>query len=400
MPVIRHEANLDLGAIPLIDGHCHSIDVNFQSSSASNFLHIFTEAADGRLIAQHVPHTLTYRRAMRDLAAFLGCAPTVEAILEARRRRADYLSALRHDAGIRGLLVDSGYPPGGLSLSQLQVGFGCHVGEVLRLESLEEELLLTTPDFPCFEQRFREALQASKRRGAVALKSIVAYRSGLGIQKVSIAEARQTFLQLKSWAERQGHLRLTAKPLLDYCIGIAFEEARRLELPVQLHTGFGDPDIDLLVANPALLRPILADPCYAGVPIVLLHMGYPYVRESAFLASLYADVYVDISLVVTLLGQLVPHLLQELLALAPATKILYGSDGHSQPETHWLGARNGRWAIGVVLRRMIEEGTLEAREGQDIAERICFRNALGLYRLDLAWVDDKPRASRTPVNAP
>jgi len=388
MSAIRHEGNVDLSAIPLIDGHCHSIDVNFQRSSVSRFLHIFTEAADGRLIAQHVPHTLTYRRAMRDLAAFLGCAPTVEAILEARRWRADYLPALRHDAGIRGLLVDSGYPPGALSLSQLQVGFGCRVGEVLRLESLEEELLLTTPDFPHFEQRFREALQVAKGRGAVALKSIVAYRSGLGIQKVSVSEARQTFLQLKSLAERQGHIHLTAKPLLDYCIGIAFEEARRLELPVQFHTGFGDPDVDILAANPALLRPVLADPGYAGVPIVLLHMGYPYVRESAFLASLYADVYVDVSLVVPLLRQLVPHLLQELLALAPATKILYGSDGHSQPEMCWLGARYGRWAIGVVLRRMLEEGTLAAQEAQDIAERICFRNALALYRLDSSWVGD------------
>jgi uncharacterized protein len=144
-----------------------------------------------------------------------------------------------------------------------------------------------------------------------------------------------------------------------------------------------------------LLRPILTDPYYAGVPIVLLHMGYPYVRESAFLASLYADVYVDISLVVTLLGHLVPHLLQELLALAPATKILYGSDGHSQPEMCWLGARYGRWAMGVVLGRMLEEGTLVAQEVQDIAERICFRNALALYHFDSSWAGDSPGPAAT-----
>jgi predicted TIM-barrel fold metal-dependent hydrolase len=390
---------LDLTAIPLIDGHCHSIGVNFQDSSVASFLHIFTEATNGRLIAQHVPHTLTYRRAIRDLAAFLGCAPIPEAILEARRWRADYLAALCHDAGIRGLLVDSGYPSEALSLSQLQVGFGCHVGEVLRLETLEEELLLTTPDFASFEARLREALQVAKGRGAVALKSIVAYRSGLAIRKVAVSEARQTFPQLKAMAERQGHIRLTAKPLLDYCVGIALEEAGRLELPVQFHTGFGDPDIDILTANPALLRPILADPRYAGVSIVLLHMGYPYVRESAFLASLYADVYVDISLVVPLLRPLVPHLLQELLALAPTTKILYGSDGHSQPEMCWLGARYARWAIGVVLRRVIEEGTLGEQEAQDVAERICFRNALRLYRLDSSWLEDKSGASGTSVSA-
>jgi uncharacterized protein len=398
MSVITQEGNVDLTTIPLIDGHCHSIRGNFQDSSVSSFLHIFTEAANSRLIAQHVPHTLTYRCAIRDLAAFLGCAPTLEAILEARRWRADYLAALCLDAGIRGLLVDNGYPPEALNLGQLQVGFGCPVGEVLRLETLEEELLLTTPDFASFGERFREALQAAKARGAVALKSIVAYRSGLAIQKVSAAEARQTFLQLKSIAERQGHIRLTAKPLLDYCLGIALEEAGRLELPVQFHTGFGDPDIDILAANPALLRPLLADPCYAGVPIVLLHMGYPYVREAAFLVSLYADVYVDVSLVVPLLRPLVPHLLQELLALAPATKILYGSDGHSQPEMCWLGARCARWAMGVVLGHLLKGGTLEESEVQDIAERICFRNALELYRLDSSWAEGKHEGTGTSVS--
>ena len=383
---------MDLTAIPLIDGHCHSISANFQGGSVASFLQLFTEAADGRLIAEHVPHSLTYQQAMRDLATFLACAPTPEAILEARRGKPDYLVELCRDAGLQGLLVDSAYPPGTLSLSQLRVGFGCRVGEVLRLETLEEELLLTAPDFAGFEERFRNALQVAKRRGALALKSIVAYRSGLAVQKVPASEARQTFAQLKALAGRQGRIRLTAKPLLDYCVGIALEEAGRLELPVQFHTGFGDPDIDLLTANPALLRPVLADPGYAGVPIVLLHMGYPYVRESAFLASLYANVYVDISLAVPLLRPLVPHLLQELLALAPATKILYGSDGHSQPEMYWLGARCARWAMGVVLRRIIEEGALGEQVAQDIAERIFFRNALELYLLDSSWLGDKEGA--------
>jgi predicted TIM-barrel fold metal-dependent hydrolase len=189
--------------------------------------------------------------------------------------------------------------------------------------------------------------------------------------------------------ERQGRIRLTAKPLLDYCVGVALEEARRLELPIQFHTGFGDPDIDLLTANPVLLRPLLAQLCHAGVPVVLLHMGYPYVRESAFLASLYADIYVDVSLAVPLLAPLVPHLLLELLALAPATKILYGSDGHSQPEMYWLGARCMRWALGVVLRRMMRQGTLDVAEAQEVAERICFRNALEVYRLGPSWASER-----------
>ena len=390
---------LDLNAIPLIDGHCHSISASFQESSVASFLRIFTEATDARLMAHHVPYSLTYRRAIRDLAAFLECAADPQVVMEARRQRPDYVAALRRDAGIRGLLVDSGYPPGALSLRQLQARFGCRLGEVLRIETLEEELLLSAPDFHSFEAQFREGLEAAKGRGAMALKSIVAYRSGLAVQTVPASEACRMFEQLKEIVERHGRIRLTAKVLLDYCVGIALEEAQRLELPVQFHTGFGDPDIDLLTANPAWLRPIIADPRFAGVPIVLLHMGYPYIRESALLASLYPDVYVDLSLVVPLLRPVLPHVLRELLALAPPTKILYGSDAHSQPEMFWLGARYGRWALGKILAEWIDDNTIEEHEALEIAQRICFRNALALYRLDSSWLGDTIESSGTSGHA-
>jgi hypothetical protein len=305
---------------------------SFQESSVENFLHIFTEAADDRLIAHHVPHSLIYQRALRDLAAFLGCAPTPVLVLEARRQRPDY-------------------------------------GEVPRIEPLAEELLRTAPDFQSFEAQFRAALRAAKQCGAVALKSIVAYRSGLAVQAVPASEACQTFQQLKALIEQQGHLRLTAKPLLDYCMGLA------------------------------LLQPILADSRYVGVPIVLLHMGYPYVRESAFLASLYPDVYVDLSLALPLLRPVLPHLLQELLALAPATKLLYGSDPHSQPEMFWLGAQYSRWSLGKILADWIDDDMVEEHKALEIAEHICFRNALGLYRLDSSWLGSNVGTSGTSLNA-
>jgi uncharacterized protein len=376
---------VDLRAIPVIDGHCHSIAANFHESSVESFLQIFTEAADPGMAAQHSVSTLTYRRAMRDLGAFLTCIPTPESILEARRKRPDYLITLCRDASIQGMLVDTGYPPGTLSLSELQSGFGCRVAEILRLETLAETLLMTATTFSSFEERFRQALTTAKSRGVIALKSIIAYRAGLAIQATSRSEAREAFQQLRTRLAHEGRIRLTAKPLLDYCVRVALEEAKHLKLPIQFHTGFGDPDIDLLTANPALLRPIIAEPAHAEISIIVLHMGYPYVREAAFLASIYPQVYVDISLAVPLLRPALPDLLRELLALAPATKILYGSDAHSQPEMFWLGARYARWALGVMLKGCIADGTLTEREGWEVAKRICYRNALELYHLDPSW---------------
>ena len=67
------------------------------------------------------------------------------------------------------------------------------------------------------------------------------------------------------------------------------------------------------------------------------------------------------------------------------------SDAHSQPEMFWLGAQYGRWALGKILADWIDDDTLEEHEALEIAQRICFRNALGLYRLDSSWLGDRYR---------
>jgi predicted TIM-barrel fold metal-dependent hydrolase len=87
-----------------------------------------------------------------------------------------------------------------------------------------------------------------------------------------------------------------------------------------------------------------------------------------------------------------------LLALSPATKILYGSDGHTHPEMFWLGARYARWALGEVLGRWVGDGTLGKQDALDIAERICYRNALEIYRLDPSWMKGNGGGSGTPVS--
>jgi hypothetical protein len=52
----------------------------------------------------------------------------------------------------------------------------------------------------------------------------------------------------------------------------------------------------------------------------------------------------------------------------------------------WLSAQYGRWAPGKILTDWINDDTVEEHEALEIAQRICFRNALELYRLDSSWL--------------
>ncbi|HEX6484698.1 MAG TPA: hypothetical protein VF043_38115, partial [Ktedonobacteraceae bacterium] len=65
------------------------------------------------------------------------------------------------------------------------------------------------------------------------------------------------------------------KPLLDTLLLVTFMEAARQELPVQFHTGYGDTDADMLLANPLHLRAVLERREYRAMPVVLLHEAIP-----------------------------------------------------------------------------------------------------------------------------
>jgi predicted TIM-barrel fold metal-dependent hydrolase len=170
--------------------------------------------------------------------------------------------------------------------------------------------------------------------------------------------------------------RLTSKPLLDYLLGVAADWCATHGLPLHLHTGFGDRDVDLRLANPLHLRPLLESGRLGGSPLVLLHASYPYTREAAYLASVYPNLYVDLSLVSPLLaGPALTHVFQDLLGLAPVTRLLYGSDAWGIPDWLWLAARATRRALGDAL------SWLPPAEAEWAARRILHDNAAELYRV-------------------
>jgi predicted TIM-barrel fold metal-dependent hydrolase len=209
----------------------------------------------------------------------------------------------------------------------------------------------------------------------VALKSIIAYRSGLAVAPVARTDAERALVEVQAaWGGTPG--RLAAKPLLDHLLPLAAEWAADHGLPLHFHTGFGDRDVDLRLANPLHLRALLEGGALARSRVVLLHASYPYVREAAYMANVYPNLSVDISEVSPLLaGPGLARVLEELLALAPVTKLLYGSDAWGVPEWFWLAARATRHALAEAL------AWLPASEQEWAAHRILRDNSTDLHRL-------------------
>jgi hypothetical protein len=332
--------------------------------------------------ARHVPHTVFYRWAIKELASVLGCAATTDGVLAARGHVApDALaSRLLRDANVTTLLIDHGFqtddtwPP-----AQLAARIPCQIRPVLRLETLAQALILQHDTFDDAVDAFVATVDGARDAGYVALKSIVAYRTGLALRPTSRADAVAAFGGVKEQARREGRLRLATKPLNDYVVLLALQIAARQALPVQLHTGFGDADLDLREANPLHLRPLLESADYRPVPFVLLHASYPYVRELGYLAAMYANVYADVGLAVPHVAGEIPTVIRQLLGLTPSSKIVYSSDASQIPELFWLAARWARRGLGLVLDELLALGAVDGDEAHTMARQILGGNAAAVY---------------------
>jgi predicted TIM-barrel fold metal-dependent hydrolase len=152
-------------------------------------------------------------------------------------------------------------------------------------------------------------------------------------------------------------------------------------LPLQIHTGFGDPDLRLHRSDPALLADFCARVADRGTRVLLLHT-YPYHRQAAYLASVHPHVYLDVGLAMNHLGPSAPTVLAEALELAPFGKVLYSSDAFGLAELYHLGALLFRRALGRLFDGWVGGGDMAAADAERYAGMIATGNARLVYRLD------------------
>lgn len=374
--------DLDLSGIPILDQHCHALLRPGDPLTATAYQRFFSESGDGEMHARHAPTTIFFRWALKELAQCLGCAPDVEAVLAARAAIGpdELTRRMLSDAGLEMLLVDHGYQTDvSYTHSELVARLPCRLATILRLETLAQDLIVRHDTFDQAIDDFVATVEGARAAGHVGLKSVVAYRTGLGVRETTRGEAAGAFGPVKERAKREGRLRLADKALNDYLVLRALEIADRQELPVQFHTGFGDGDLELLTANPLYLRPLIER--HRRVPFVLLHASYPYTRELGYLAAIHPNVHADLGLAMPFAAASIPAVLRDALALAPTSKLLFSTDAYSVPDIFWIAARWGRWGLGVVLGEMAELGALTADEALDVARHILGGNAARLYGL-------------------
>ncbi|ARP73308.1 amidohydrolase [Streptomyces pluripotens] len=365
-----HEA---LAALPLVDHHCHGAVT--ADLGADAFKSLITEGAAWPGISPFdSPVGVAVRR---------HCAPVLD--LPRHAAPADYL-ARRRALGWREVnrrflaasatevfCVDTGYAPQPVtSPAELAVAAGAAACEVVRLEQLAEAVAAGGVKANGYASAFRTAAETAVRRaGVVAVKSVAAYRTGFALDPARPTDTEVTAAAAR-WLTHGG--RLTDPVLVRHLLWTAVD----LGLPLQLHTGFGDADVRLHRADPALLTDWLH--LTAGtVPVVLLHC-WPYHRQAAFLATVFEQVYLDVGLALHYTGPArCRAVLEEALEIAPFRKLLYSSDAFGVAEFHHLGALSFRQGLAALLQSRVDADELTLSDALRIASWTGRDNARRLY---------------------
>ncbi|OJK01463.1 hypothetical protein ASPACDRAFT_1854838 [Aspergillus aculeatus ATCC 16872] len=399
---------------PLIDNHAHNL---LNNSNASNYAKYpfeqITSEAQG-VALENAPLTLPLQRAAHQLASLYDCPSNDWDSVKAARDKwveRDYDDLIRrclqgtHSLLLDDLLTDEDIEPFDWHdrftaaptkrIVRIEVVAAQVLASILPegySESLDDVTTLRET-FDQFRGSFHQNIEkAIADPVVVGFKSVVCYRTGLNVQSAEDEGDDSRLLQSFARTIQQGSgssYRIEDKPLNDWVVRQTLDlvQVGRTKTPsgpnkpLQLHTGLGDNDINLILSNPAYLQDLIAR--YPNVDFVLLHSSYPYTREAGYLACVFPNVYLDLGEVFPMVSRDAQEsIIRESLEIVPTNRLLWSTDGHFYPETYWLANKQFRDALEKVLVDYVRQGDFAIDQAKAAAADILFQNSNRLYSLN------------------
>ena len=368
--------------LPLIDHHCHGVSP--AELDWRQFQALFSES-----YRPPPPGTNEFQKPL-GLAIRAFCAPLLDlephALGEAYVERRLALGAaevnrrLMRAARLECLLVDTGHRSNAIhSFEETGALAGRPAHEVVRIEAIIEEVASSGASAESFGKAFADRL-AERSAKAVGLKSIVAYRATFAIPQTAPSDGEVT-KAVGAWmkdASVAGKYRISDPTVIRHGLWVGAEICRARKLPLQLHVGFGDPDIYMHACDPTHFTDFIAAMEKWDVAITLLH-NWPFLKEAQWLSEIFANVYYDAGVILNYGAAESERILREALQIGKFQKFLFSTDAFGLSELYYLGAFLFRRAFARILDGWIAEGFCSAKDADAIAALVAHENARRIY---------------------
>jgi hypothetical protein len=225
-------------------------------------------------------------------------------------------------------------------------------------------------------------LERQRAAGAIAEKFEIAYLRAFDFSDPTEQEAARIYVK---WVGKPEPDSSDYKTLQDFLFRYIARECGRLGMAVHLHTlSGGGGYFGIAGANPLLLEPLFNDARLRRTNFVLLHGGWPFVREAGALLQK-PNVFLDLSQQsLTFPPRTLATWLREWLETYPE-KVLFGTDGYALSdaegweESTWIANRNARQALALALTGMVRDGEIRRPRAFAIADEVLSGTAAMLY---------------------
>ncbi len=311
----------------------------------------------------------SFRVAMQDLYGTRDDGEIVERMNEVRGMGLpSSMEWMRERSNVGYLVVDT------------NIDLAAEIGWVLSTFRLDSGVL--SPYSGTLEEKM-EGLEAdiedlAERWAIACFKIPIAYSRSLYMEEVSPEEAGR--IESEDAGSRSA---VEQRRLEDYVYRRIIRKAGELNLPVEIHTGFGwaigQRPLRLSEADPENLLPVLEDPECRKTRFILFHGGYPFMSKAGYLAGTFSNVYLDFTCLSAQSSAVLKRGLDEWIDIVPMDRIVCGSDGSYE----WLyfASRYNRECLAAVLAGKCAEGQMDLDLALEMGGRILRGNALSVFEM-------------------
>jgi uncharacterized protein len=208
----------------------------------------------------------------------------------------------------------------------------------------------------------------AKEKGAVCLKTTLAYKRTLHFEDVAADRAAQAFGRRRAELSAE-----QVKAFQDFIMWRLVELSARHELPFQIHTG----QARIQGSNPMLLVDLIeANP---KTKFILFHGGFPWVGETGVILMKHGrHVWLDSVWMPTLSYETSKRAFHEWLDIMPSSRIMWGADAN-HVEGIYGATEMTRRCLAEVLAERVDRGDLREEHALRIGRQILRDNALALF---------------------
>jgi predicted TIM-barrel fold metal-dependent hydrolase len=227
----------------------------------------------------------------------------------------------------------------------------------LPVDSLDDYLAV-------LEKLFLEA----KDKGAVCLKTTLAYQRTLRFENVAKERAEKHFGKRRTALSAD-----EIKEFEDFIFWRLCELSAKFELPFQIHTG----QARIQGSNPMLLVDLIET--NPKTKFILFHGGFPWVGETGVILMKHSrHVWIDSVWLPTLSYTTAKRAFHEWLEVMPSSRILWGADCN-HAEGIYGATEFTRMCIAEVLAEKVQRADLREEHALRIGRQILRDNALELF---------------------